>query len=165
MQIHNKVTSANGIISVVLQARFIGDPSDPSDKQKIAALGDPQVNLAGKNLQDPNNPSFTFSFGTTEQTVGVTTEMQNWTARFLTELPPLPPPPPVGQQPTWFPEHHHHHPGRRSVLGPLDCVVATEVQQNEAAVAWVTIMVQRITAAMAILRGQALVPAIPDSNV
>jgi len=59
------VTQANGIISVVIQATFVGGQTDASDKQKIAAFGDPVVQIAG-NFVDPNNPSFTFQFPLTQ---------------------------------------------------------------------------------------------------
>ena len=48
MQIKAIVSQSNGIISVTLQALFVGDPTDATDKAKIAAFGDPVVNIAGK---------------------------------------------------------------------------------------------------------------------
>jgi hypothetical protein len=168
MRISNNVTQSNGVILVQLTATFVGDPTDPSDKQKIAAFGDPLVNLAGRVLVDPNNPSFTFGFQANELNVGLTTQMQNYQARFLTGLPPVPAPPP-GQPviPSWFEHHHHrdHWEAGVPVLGPLDCVVANEGAQNEAATAWVNIMVGRIQAAMSILRGEIILPTIPPSTI
>jgi hypothetical protein len=168
MRISNNVTPSNGIILVTLVAQFVGDPTDPTDKQKIAAFGDPIVNLAGKLLIDPNNPSFTFGFQTNELNVGLTTQMQNYTARFLTSLPPvgsLPPGQP--QSPNWFEHNRHRDHCEQNVptLGLMDCIVADEAAQNEAAVAWVATMVLRIQAAMAILRGQTVIPSIPGTTV
>src|SRR5208282_4556329 len=134
----------------------------------IAAFGDPIVNLTGRILVDPNNAGFTFGFQSDQLNVGLTTQMQNYVARFLTGLPPVPAPPP-GQPvvPNWF-EHNRHREYREagvSILGPADCIVATEAAQNEAATAWVNIMVQRITAAMALLRAGVILPSIPPSTV
>ena len=168
MKVSSNVTQSNGIILVVLSATFVGDPTDPSDKQKIAAFGDPLVNLAGKVLTDPNNPSFTFGFQTNELNVGLTTQMQNYTARFLTSLPSVPAPPP-GQpvSPTWFEHDRDRHRREHGIplLGPLDCVVANEASQNEAATAWVATMVSRIQATMSDLRSQIILPNIPATTV
>lgn len=168
MRVSNSITPSNGVILVTMTATFVGDPTDPSDKQKIMAFGDPIVNLSGRVLTDPNNPSFTFGFTSDSLNVGLTTQMQNYTARFLTGLPPRPSPP-TGQPqvPNWF-EHNRDRDCREHgipVLGPLDCVVATEAAQNEAAQAWIAIMVQRIQAAMAILRSQVIVPQVPATTV
>src|SRR5271157_2075493 len=168
MRVSNTITPSNGVILVTMSATFVGDPTDPSDKQKIAAFGDPLVNLAGRTLVDPNNPSFTFGFQTTELVVGLTTQMQNYTARFLTQLPPVPAPPNgQPQTPSWF-EHNRDRDRRElgvPVLGPLDCIVANEAGQSEAAQAWIGIMVSRIQAAMAILRSQVIVPQVPATTV
>src|SRR5271157_1684326 len=166
MRVSNTITPSNGVILVTMSATFVGDPTDPSDKQKIAAFGDPLVNLAGRVLVDPNNPSFTFGFQADTLNVGLTTQMQNYIARFLTGLPPTPAPPP-GQPvtPNWFETNRHHERREAGIatLGPLDCIVANEAAQNEAAVAWINIMVSRIQAAMAILRGQTIVPQVPPT--
>jgi hypothetical protein len=168
MRITNNVTQSNGVILVTVTASFVGDSTDPTDKQKIAAFGDPLVNFAGKTLVDPNNPSFTFGFQTNELNVGITTQMQNYTARFLTGLPPAAlPGGGHAQPPTWF-EHNRHREHCESgvpVLGPTDCVVATEAAQNEAATAWVATMIQRIQASMAILRAQIVLPTIGPTTV
>ncbi len=125
MRVSNSVTQSNGVIIVTLTASFAGDPTDPSDKQKIAAFGDPIVNYTGKLLVDPNNPSFTFGFQSQELNVGVTTQMQNYTARFLTGLPPVPAPPP-GQPvaPSWFETNRQreHHEIGIPTLGPSVCI-------------------------------------------
>lgn len=148
MQIKAVVAQANGIISVTLVALFVGDPTDQTDKAKIAAFGDPVVNIAG-NFVDPNNPSFTFAFPTTELWVGVTTLMSSQTARFMEALPgPQNPNQPAPTQ------------------GPLDCVTQNP---SEAATAWAGIFMTpgsgRISQAMMQLRSQMLVPVIPSTTV
>src|SRR5271169_42576 len=119
MRIHAVVTQANGVISVTLQAQFVGDATDITDKQKIAAFGDPLVNIAG-SFTDPNSvtsPPFTFLFPQTEQYVGVTTQMSSYTARFMEVLPQAP------SQPGFPPP----------TQGPLDCITPNP---SEAAQAW-----------------------------
>jgi len=142
------VTQANGIISVVIQATFVGDPTDATDKAKIAAFGDPVVNIAG-NFADPNNPSFTFQFPTTELWVGVTTQLSSYTARFMEALPsPVNP-----NQPA-------------PIQGPLDCITTNP---SEAAQAWTNILIMpgtgRIAQAMMQLRSNMLVPTISPTTV
>ena len=148
MKVHAVVGQSNGIISVTLQALFVGDPTDATDKQKIAAFGDPVVNIAG-NFADPNNPSFTFQFPLTELWVGVTTQMSSQTARFMEALPG----PQNPNQPA-------------PIQGPLDCVT---VNPSEAAQAWASILMAagtgRIAQAMMQLRSQMIVPTIPDTTV
>jgi hypothetical protein len=168
MRVSNTITPSNGVILVTMSATFVGDPTDPSDKQKIAAFGDPIINMSGRVLVDPNNPSFTFGFQSDQLNVGLTTTMQNYTAQFLTGLPPVPAPPP-GQPvvPNWFDTHRHRDYREAGVplLGPLSSVVANEASQNEAAQAWIGIMVSRIQAAMAILRSQTIVGQVPPTTV
>ena len=41
MKVTPTVTQANGIIQIKIQATFVGDPTDQSDKANIAAFGDP----------------------------------------------------------------------------------------------------------------------------
>src|SRR5271168_2152420 len=82
MKLNAVVSQSNGIISVTIQALFVGDQTDATDKAKIAAFGDPVVQIAG-NFSDPNNPTFTFQFPTTELWVGITTQLSSYTARFI----------------------------------------------------------------------------------
>lgn len=142
------VTQANGIISVVIQATFVGDPTDATDKAKIAAFGDPVVNIAG-NFADPNNPSFTFQFPLTELYVGVTTQLSSNTARFMEALPA---------------PYNPNQPA--PIQGPLDCITTNP---SEAAVAWINILIMpgtgRIAQAMMQLRSMILVPVISSTNV
>jgi hypothetical protein len=164
MQVTNNITQSNGIIIVQMQALFVGDPTDASDKQKISAFGDPLVNMAGRVLADPNNPGFSFGFQTNDLMVGITTQMQNNRARFLTQLPLQKPSYPNGQPPTWF-AHDRDECRPLPQLQPLDCVIANDAAQNEAVTAWIAIMVSRIQAAMAILRNQVILPNIPYTTV
>src|SRR5271168_1741979 len=148
MQVKAIVSQSNGIISVTLQALFVGGPTDATDKAKIAAFGDPVVNIAG-NFVDPNNPSFTFAFPLTELYVGITTQLSSYTARFMEALPG----PQNPNQPA-------------PVQGPLDCVT---INPSEAATAWVNILIMpgsgRIAQAMMQLRAMMLVPTIPPTTV
>jgi hypothetical protein len=148
MQIKAIVSQANGIISVTLQAVFVGDPTDATDKAKIAAFGDPVVNIAG-SFVDQSNPSFTFAFPTTELWVGVTTQMSSYTARFMEALPG----PQNPNQPA-------------PVQGALDCVT---INPSEAATAWASIIMTpgtgRIAQALLQLRSQMLVPTISPTTV
>lgn len=148
MQVKAIVAQSNGIISVTLQALFVGDQTDASDKAKIAAFGDPVVQIAG-TFVDPNNPSFTFAFPLTELWVGVTTQMSSYTARFMEALPgPVNP-----NQPA-------------PIQGPLDCVTQNP---SEAAQAWANILMMpgtgRIAQAMMQLRSNMLVPQIAPTTV
>lgn len=148
MQVKAIVSQSNGVISVTLQALFVGDPTDATDKAKIAAFGDPVVQIAG-NFVDPNNPSFTFAFPTTELWVGVTTQLSSYTARFMEALPG----PQNPNQPA-------------PIQGPLDCVT---INPSEAAQAWANVLMMpgtgRIAQAMMQLRSQMLVPTIASTTV
>jgi hypothetical protein len=150
MKIHPVITQQNGIISVVLQASFVGDVNDTTDKSKILAFGDPQVNIAG-TFTDPNPPgTFSFQFPTTQLLVGITTQLQNYTAQFMTALPPSPGP----NQPV-------------PVQGPLQ-VVTTD--PAKAAQIWYSVMASlgpssRIGQAIQSLRAQSVVPSLTDTTL
>lgn len=149
MKISPIITQANGIISLTLQALFVGDPTDASDKAKIAAFGDPVVNIAG-SFADPNNPSFTFQFPTTEQWVGITTQLSSLSVRFMEALP-------SGINP--------NQPA--PIQGPLDCITTNP---SEAAQAWYNVMAgsgagSRIGQAMMQLRSNMLVPSLPSTTI
>lgn len=144
MKVHATVTQANGIISVRLQATFVGDLTDASDKANIAAFGDPNVNIAG-TFVDPLNPAFQFLFPSTDILVGVTTQLSSYTANFMVALPNAVNP----NQPA-------------PIQGPLDCVTTNP---SEAAEAWVSVVEDRIRQAMVKLRMNILVPSIPDVTI
>lgn len=143
MKIHTVVTQANGAIIVVLQPSFVGDMTDANDKALIAAFGDPQVNIAG-TFVDPNNNSFTFMFPTTENYVGVTTQLSSQQATFMLALPSGPPNQPAPTQ------------------GAMSCITTNP---SEAATAWQSVVVSRIASAFAALRAKTLVPTISDVTV
>lgn len=149
MRINPITTQANGVISVQIQALFVGDPTDSLDKSKIAAFGDPLVNIAG-SFVDPNNPSFTFAFPTTELWVGLTQQLSSQTVTFMDALPSTVNP----NQPA-------------PIQGPLDCVTNNP---SEAAQAWYYVIAQsglnsRIGQAMQQLRANILVPTLPSVTI
>jgi hypothetical protein len=151
MKLHPVVTQQGGIVSVQLQAKFAGDSLDQSDQAKIQALGDPKVNIAG-TFTDPNDTSptpFTFQFPTSEKLVGVTTEMLNFSIRFMAVLPQSSMP----NQPV-------------PVQGPLDCLTP---DPGRAAQIWVTVMagagVGRVAQVMTALRANVLLPVFNDFTV
>jgi hypothetical protein len=143
MKIHTVITQANGIISVQLQATFVGDSTDATDRALIAAFGDPQVNVAG-SFTDPNNLAFTFQMPTSEKFVGVT-QLTTLSARFMLALP-------AGSNP--------NQPA--PIQGPLDVVTPNP---SEAAQAWAAIVTNRVRQAMQSLRSQILVPTIGDVTI
>lgn len=145
MKIHPVVSEQNGIVSVQMQAQFIGDSTDVGDKQRIGAFGDPQVNLAGQ-MVDAQQTSFVISFPTTELYVGLTTQMLTYTARFMNALPPavLPGQPAPAQ-------------------GPLDCITT---DPQHAATLWASTVQTRAQMAMTTLRAaSAPITTLPDSTV
>jgi hypothetical protein len=144
MLITPQVTQANGIIKLKLVATFVGDLTDASDKANIAAFGDPQVNMAG-SFQDPLNPAFTFLFPATDVIVGITTQMSTKTTRFMLALP-------NGQNP--------NQPA--PIQGELDCITTNP---SEACEAYYTVMCQRITQSMLILRQKMLVPQLQNQTI
>ncbi len=131
MKFHPVVVSLNGVVTVQLQAQFIGDSTDATDKTYIQGYGDPQVNLAG-NFSDGATPTpFTFATASQSQYVGLTTAMQGQTARFMTQLPPAQPGQPL------------------PVAGPLDVITANPAK---AAQVWTEAIQARCAAAMVALR-------------
>lgn len=151
MLIHPVVQHLGGTITVTLQASFVAGltgvtgATDDTDKARIAAYGDPRVNLGG-TFTDPLDNTFTFQMGSQENLRGITTEMMNYPARFMTQLPLTP----AGSAP--------------SVLGPLDCITSNPVK---AATAWSTVVVSRIESAMTTLRAKTppQLTTLPDSTV
>ena len=100
LKIHPVVIQQNGIVSVTMQALFVGGANDATGQQRIEAYGDPVVQLGGQ-FTDPGNPSFSFPSPAAELYAGLTTQLASHTARFMTALPSatLPgwPPPAQGQ--------------------------------------------------------------------
>lgn len=145
MKIHPVIQHLNSIVSVTLQASFVGDPNDATDKQRISAYGDPKVNMAGTFI-DPIGGIFTFTFPVVEYYRGITTELASYPVRFMTQIPTALP----GQT--------------APVQGPLDCITSDPVL---AATAWASIMDSRITASLATLRAKTPVQltTLPDATV
>ena len=88
MKIHPVVIQQNGIVSVTMQALFVGGANDATGQQRIEAYGDPVVQLGGQ-FTDPGNPSFSFPFPAAELYAGLTTQLASNTARFMTAVPLL----------------------------------------------------------------------------
>lgn len=128
-----------------MQASYTGDSTDATDKQRIAAYGDPKVNLGG-NYVDPALTSFTFNMMASEYWKGITSEMGLCTARFMTQLP--------------SPQHGQPIPKQ----GPLDCITSDPVH---AATVWAAAVQADCGTTMAALR--AVIPpqlsTLPDSHV
>lgn len=154
MQINPVVTQAGGVISVRLQALFIGDPTDATDKTLIAAYGDPQISLVGNGtfvgpVPNASPPAtFSFTFPSSEYYVGITTRMSSQSLRFMTSLPTVPP---LGNPNAPAP-----------MQGPLDCIT---IYPAAALDIWYTAMVNAITTAMTALRNLAPVPPLPPVDV
>lgn len=144
MRVHPIYTHLSGVVTIALQAQFVGDPTDASDNTKIAAYGDVRVNLGG-TFQDPDDSSFTFHTGSSLVMVGVTTEMHDYPVTFMTALPAAVPGKPIPSQ------------------GPLVVITPDPVR---ASAIWKNIVVGRITSGMTALRGKASpVSTLPDSTV
>jgi hypothetical protein len=144
VKVHTNVTQANGVISLTVQVTFVGDMTDTNDQALIAALGDPEVNIAGM-FTDPSDPTFTFQMPTTELYTGVTTQLSSKVARFMLALPA---------------SSNPNQPCPRQ--GPLDVITPNPAR---AAKVWQGQVLTMITAAMSALRAKTLVPAIPDATV
>jgi hypothetical protein len=97
--------------------------------------------------------AFEFNFPASDLYVGVTTQMQGYTARFMTQLPPAPRGIPEEH---WEHDHRSHH-GYRT-HGSLDCVTSSPQQ---AATFWIATIESRITTLFAILRAKS--PLGPQS--
>lgn len=146
MLIHPVVQHLGGIVTVSLQASFVGDETDDDDKIRIAGWGDPKVNLAGSFSVQSGESTLTFAFPVAEYFKGVTTEMQNSTARFMTQLPVAA----LGQPAT--------------VQGPLDCVTSDPIVAAEG---WASTMDERILFVVDLLRAKdpAQLTTLPDATV
>ena len=144
MKVQAAVTQANGVIQVKIQALFVGDMTDATDKALIGAFGDPEVNIAG-SFNDPNNPVFTFMFPSTQNYVGITTQMSSQIAQFMMALPQVQNP----NQPA-------------PIQGAMDCITTNP---SEAATAWFNVVATNIRQQMINLRSQTLVPIINPVTV
>ena len=167
MQINPVTTQANGVLSARLQALFVGDPTDATDKALIAAYGDPRVSLVGNGtfvgpVPGASPPgTFSFTFPTSEYYVGITTQMSSSTVRFMVALPstPAPPPsPPTGAG--YTPWCNPNSPAPQQ--GPLDCITPYPAAALDA---WYTAMTNAITTALTALRNQPLPPVLPPVDI
>jgi hypothetical protein len=144
MRIHPNITQLNGVLTIALQAQFVGDQTDTVDEELIAAYGDPQVNLAGPFI-DPSDSTFQFSTGAAVVQVGLTQQMFNFPAQFMTSLPPAVPGKPIPSQ------------------GPLMVITPNPVR---AATIWKNLIVGRINLIMTNLRAQqSPLTSLPDATV
>jgi len=157
MRIHPSVVHQNGIVSVTIRASFIGDSTDITDQQRIQAYGDPTVNLGGL-FTDPADSTFNFTFPASELYTGVTTDMQNHTARFMKVQPQA--------QPTALSYTIYQPVPQFNPFGPgnLDCVISDPVR---AATIWAAAIDTRIQALMVTLRAKspAQLVTLPDATV
>jgi len=92
--------------------------------------------------------SFQFNFPASDLYVGVTTQMQGYTARFMTQLPPAPRGIPEEH---WEYEHRHHPHHGHHTHGSLDCVTS---DPQHAATFWIATIESRISILFAILRAK-----------
>ena len=144
MLIHPIVVHLNSIVNVTLQASFDGSASDPTDKARISAYGDPKVNMGGSYV-DPHSP-FTFNMMAAEYWKGITTEMNLNTAKFMTQLPAGLPGQPAPKQ------------------GPLDCITSDPVL---AATLWTAAVQVACGSSMTALRAKTppQLSTLPDASV
>lgn len=86
MIVHPVVTHQNSIVSLQMTAKFTGDVTDADDQKRIAAYGDPLINMGG-TFVDPLDPTFTFNTASSDYYVKMTTEMSSKAIRFFKALP------------------------------------------------------------------------------
>lgn len=157
---------SGGIVSVVMQAEFVGDATDVTDQQRIAAYGDPKVNIAG-TFTDPTDSTFQFTFPISEFYTGVTTDMMNHTVRFMTSLPVRQPSAqswnPFAPTSQWNGAATNPQASCNG-QGPLDCLVTDAVR---AATIWAAAIDSRVQTLMTALRAKtpAQLTSLPDSTV
>lgn len=145
MKIHPEITHLQGIVSVTLKAQFVGDATDDDDRRRIAAYGDPLVNLGGQ-FTGLGDPAPIYATTSAEVWVGLTQGMPKRTIRFMTQLPEAAP----GQLP--------------ATLGPLDVLTSDPVG---GATVYVTAIQARVASAMATLRAKTPIQltSLPDTTV
>lgn len=145
MKIHPEITHLQGIVSVSLKAQFVGDVADDDDRRRIAAYGDPLVNLGGQ-FTGLGDPAPIYATGAPEVWVGLTQEMPKRTVRFMSKLPDPAPGLPTPTQ------------------GPLDVITSDPVG---GATVYVAAIQARIASAMTTLRGKTPVQLtfLPDTTV
>ena len=135
MVIHPQVSHLNGVILVTLVAKFTGEATDETDRQRISAYGDPLINLGGTFV----DVEFSFSTGSPEVWAGLTTNMAAHPIRFLAQLP-------AGE----------------TLQGRLDVLTADPIH---AAQVYVPAVCSRITTAMTALRTKTPAQLVSLSDV
>lgn len=145
MKIHPEIVHLNGVVSVVLKPQFLGDPTDADDRARIAAYGDPKVNMGGQ-FAGTGDPAPIYTTGAPEVWVALTTEMPSKVVRFMTRLPDA-----VLGQPA-------------PAQGPLDVITTDPVA---AATVYVAAIQARIASAVGALRlkSPAKLVSLPDTTV
>jgi hypothetical protein len=144
MKIHPSINHTDGIVTVSLQAQFVGDATDDADRIKIQAYGDPKVDLGG-TFVDPNDPSFVFSTGSSSVLVGITQDMHNNPVQLLTALPAAVPGKPA------------------PVQGPLQVITPDPVRAVQI---WRNAIITRIIASLTTFRAQgAPLTTLSDATV
>ena len=103
--------------------------------------------------------AFQFSFPASDLYVGVTTQMQGYTARFMTQLPPAPRGIPEEH---WEYEHRYHPHHGHHTHGSLDCVTS---DPQHAATFWIATIESRISDLMVALRQRTPLGAQTDATV
>lgn len=131
MQLVPQVTHLEGIVTVAMDLRFVGNALDSDDQARIQAYGDPLVNLAG-TFTDPTDPNFFFTTAAGEHWVKLTQEMRGFPGRFMVIVP-------------------KPRPGERATFstGPLDVITSDPVR---AAGIWATIIQDRCNTVISALR-------------
>jgi hypothetical protein len=165
MQINPVTTQAGGVISIRLQALFIGDPDDANDKALIAAYGDPQISLVGNGTfvgpvpgaSPPAN--FSFTFPCSQYFVGITTQMSTKTVKFMVALPSSPV---SGLSPVIYSNPSYNPNSSAPIQGPLDSITPYPETARDI---WYNAMVDAITTAMAALRNLPLPQPLPPVDV
>jgi hypothetical protein len=101
--------------------------------------------------------AFSFVFPASDLYVGITTQMQGYTARFMTQLPPAPRGIPEQHWEQLHLRHdgHHHH-------GSLDCVTS---DPQHAAQFWINSIESRISTLMTALRARTPLGSQTDATI
>jgi hypothetical protein len=149
MLIHPALNHVGGVVTVSLQAQFVGDPTDNLDLARIQAYGDPTIDLGGTFI-DPTDSTFKFvlSHSGCSFPVKLTTEMHQFTIQFMRNAPEVAPA--CNRLPWIDPQLDPFH---KPVQGPLQVFTPDPAR---AAAVWREVIVTRISNTMSTFR------ALPD---
>ena len=86
MIVHPVVTHQNSVVSLQMTVKFTGEVTDADDQKRIAAYGDPLVNMGG-TFVDPLDSAFSFNTASSDYYAKLTTEMSSKAIRFFKALP------------------------------------------------------------------------------